>query len=118
MLLAWIEPELRDTCTRGKSLDSVAGEWSLAARDLITVVAHASNLGGLIVLRSIVTTPDHPGLILSLEEVYMHTRLLHPDGRVQKIRTGERLAAHASVNSIVVDDVLIGHHSLRQRAGS
>lgn len=118
MLLAWIEPELQETCIRGKSLDSVAGEWSLAARDLIAVVVHASNLGSLIALRSIGTTPAHDGLILSLEEVHMHTRLLHPDGRVRRIRTGDRLAAHASVNSIVVDDVLIGGHSLRQRAGS
>lgn len=117
MLLAWIELELQETCTRGRSLDTVAGEWSLAARDLIAVVVHASNLGGLIALRSIDTTAAHHGLILSMEEVHMHTRLLHPDGSFRKIQTGDRLPAHASVNSIVVDDVLIGHRSLRQRAG-
>lgn len=117
MRIAWSAPELRECCTTAHRLSAAAGIQALVARDLVAAVVHASDFGDLIALRSIRMTPNGPGIILSLEEVHMYTRLLYPAGNVRVVRLKDPLSAYASTQGLVIDDLAVGTQSVTRRAG-
>lgn len=112
MLLAWSNQQLKRCCVSADRLRTVSGNVVAAAEDLLSAVIRAQNLGVLMSFRSIEIRSNAEGLALSLEEVDMHTRLLTPEGTLKMIRTKEPLAAHASVRSLVVDDLIINGRSV------
>jgi hypothetical protein len=114
--LAWLSPQLEDSCVSGVHLRAVADGQVAAAEDLLHVVAHAPRLANLVTFQSVRIGVNAGNLTLSIEEVEMHVRPLSPDGVPRAVLDRAALPDHASSQALLVQDFHIRGRSILRPA--
>lgn len=116
MQLAWISPQLEDSCVSGAHLRAVANGQLAAAEDLLHVVAYAPRLENIVKFQSVRMDVNAGNLTLSIEEVEMHVRPLSSDGVPSAVANRAALPDHAKSQALLVQDFHIRGRSILRPA--
>lgn len=117
MLLAWRDPGLQQACKQQGPLDTAAGPSADDVRALLTAVVASEPFGVLLRFRSVQVALQAGSLDLTMGNARVRVRLLSADGLPIPLAASTDLREHASVNALVIDDLVVQGHPLLQRAG-
>jgi hypothetical protein len=119
IFLAWSSPDVHRVCASGDAL-AKACPSPVAARLLLSVIAHAPTLFAVARLRSIGVRPTDPAtgrIVVEHKEVVMHAAVLNRSGHALEGKTEAFWTAALQSTALRVDDIRVDGTSLVRNAG-